>query len=167
MDDRRGRCVERRPRQCRILLRGCPAPPIFARDQRCRTEAGRKPPKIISARAWGRSTQKPSNSLKQRDNEDRSTDSIVLTIASLVSLGHSYYLAKVECKGWRSCGLQRGRMNDMAMKNRAVSGIYSTDAGVQSGIDALRAARFRTTDTAALIPENQGSKDLSHERSDT
>jgi len=52
----------------------------------------------------------------------------------------------------------------MATKNTAVFGLYSTYAGVQSGIDALRAAGFRTTDTAALIPENQGSKDLAHER---
>ncbi|HEX5483086.1 MAG TPA: DUF3341 domain-containing protein [Terriglobia bacterium] len=52
----------------------------------------------------------------------------------------------------------------MAGKNTTVFGIYSTYAGVQSGTDALKNAGFRTTDIAALVPENQGSKDLAHER---
>ncbi|MGH9452167.1 MAG: DUF3341 domain-containing protein, partial [Terriglobia bacterium] len=52
----------------------------------------------------------------------------------------------------------------MAGKNTGVFGIYSTYAGVQSGADALKAAGFRATDMAALVPENQGSKDLAHER---
>ena len=52
----------------------------------------------------------------------------------------------------------------MAGKNIAVFGIYSTYAGVQSGGDALKGAGFRPTDVAALIPENQGSKDLAHEK---
>lgn len=53
---------------------------------------------------------------------------------------------------------------DSAGKNTSVFGIYSTYAGLQSGAEALRAAGFRTTDVAALIPENQGSKDLAHEK---
>ena len=52
----------------------------------------------------------------------------------------------------------------MAGHNTAVFGIYSTQAGVQSGATALQQAGFRPTDIAALVPENQGSKDLAHER---
>ncbi|MGH9469542.1 MAG: quinol:electron acceptor oxidoreductase subunit ActD [Terriglobia bacterium] len=52
----------------------------------------------------------------------------------------------------------------MSDKNTAVFGIYSTYAGVQSGADALKAAGFRVADVAALVPENQGSKDFAHEK---
>lgn len=52
----------------------------------------------------------------------------------------------------------------MTGKNTAVFGMYSTYAGIQSGASALQAAGFRPTDVAALVPENQGSKDLAHER---
>lgn len=52
----------------------------------------------------------------------------------------------------------------MAGKNMGVFGMYSTYTGVQSGADALRAAGFRPTDIAALIPENQGSKDFAHQK---
>lgn len=52
----------------------------------------------------------------------------------------------------------------MAAKNIAVFGLYSTYAGVQSGAEALRESGFRATDIAALVPENQGSKDLAHEK---
>jgi hypothetical protein len=49
-------------------------------------------------------------------------------------------------------------------RNSAVFGMYSTYAGVQSAAEALRAAGFRTTDIAALVPENQGSKDIAHQK---
>lgn len=52
----------------------------------------------------------------------------------------------------------------MAEKNTGVFGIYSSYAGVQSGAAALKTAGFRATDVAALVPENQGSKDLAHEK---
>ena len=52
----------------------------------------------------------------------------------------------------------------MASKNTAVFGIYSEYAGVQSAAAALEIAGFRTTDIAALVAENKGSKDLAHER---
>lgn len=52
----------------------------------------------------------------------------------------------------------------MAGKNTGVFGIYSTYAGVQSGADALKSTGFRVTDVAALVPENQGSKDFAHEK---
>lgn len=35
---------------------------------------------------------------------------------------------------------------------------------MQSGADALKAVGFRTTDVAALVPENQGSKDFAHQK---
>ncbi|MGH9376623.1 MAG: quinol:electron acceptor oxidoreductase subunit ActD [Terriglobia bacterium] len=52
----------------------------------------------------------------------------------------------------------------MGGRNTAVFGVYTTHTGAQSGADALRAAGFRATDTAMLIPENQGSKDFAHEK---
>lgn len=52
----------------------------------------------------------------------------------------------------------------MAGKNTAVFGIYPTCVDVESGIDALQAAGFRSTDISALFPENVGSKDFAHER---
>jgi hypothetical protein len=52
----------------------------------------------------------------------------------------------------------------MAGRNTAVFGIYSTCAGVKSGADALESAGFRPTDIAALVPQNEGSKDLAHEK---
>jgi hypothetical protein len=52
----------------------------------------------------------------------------------------------------------------MAGKNTAVFGIYRTPAGVEQGVDALRAAGFRNTDISVLFPENQGTKDFAHEK---
>ena len=52
----------------------------------------------------------------------------------------------------------------MSGKNTGVFGTYSTYAGVQSAADALKTAGFRGTDVAALVPENQGSKDLALEK---
>lgn len=52
----------------------------------------------------------------------------------------------------------------MAGKNTAVFGIYPTYASVESGVEALQAAGFRSTDISALFPENVGSKDFAHEK---
>jgi hypothetical protein len=52
----------------------------------------------------------------------------------------------------------------MAGKNTAVFGIYPNYAAVESGVNALRAAGFRNTDISVLMPENVGSKDLTHEK---
>src|SRR6202049_2977688 len=48
----------------------------------------------------------------------------------------------------------------MAGKNTAVFGIYSEYAGVENGVDALKAAGFRNTDISVLFPENVGTKDF-------
>jgi hypothetical protein len=47
-------------------------------------------------------------------------------------------------------------------KNIAVFGIYPTYSGVESGVEALKAAGFRNTDISVLLPENVGSKDFAH-----
>jgi hypothetical protein len=52
----------------------------------------------------------------------------------------------------------------MAGKNTAVFGIYSNYAGVESAVDALKAAGFRNTDISVLFPENVGTKDFAHEK---
>src|SRR5580765_6642988 len=52
----------------------------------------------------------------------------------------------------------------MAGKNTAVFGIYPAYASVESAVDALRAAAFRSTDISVLFPENVGSKDFAHEK---
>lgn len=52
----------------------------------------------------------------------------------------------------------------MAGKNTAVFGIYSSYGGVESGVDALKAAGFRNTDISVLFPENVGTKDFAHEK---
>src|SRR6202049_4083225 len=48
----------------------------------------------------------------------------------------------------------------MAGKNTAVFGIYSEYAGVENGVDALKADGFRNTDISVLFPENVGTKDF-------
>ena len=52
----------------------------------------------------------------------------------------------------------------MAGKNTAVFGIYPTYADVEEGVEALKAAGFRNTDISILMPENVGTKDLTHEK---
>jgi Protein of unknown function (DUF3341) len=52
----------------------------------------------------------------------------------------------------------------MAGKNTAVFGIYSTQAGVVSGVDTLQAAGFRYTDVSVLFPESEGTKAFAHEK---
>ncbi|HMD96648.1 MAG TPA: DUF3341 domain-containing protein [Terriglobia bacterium] len=52
----------------------------------------------------------------------------------------------------------------MAGKNQAVFGIYSTYAAVESGVETLQSAGFRSTDVSVLVPENLGSKDMAVEK---
>lgn len=52
----------------------------------------------------------------------------------------------------------------MAGKNTAVFGLYRNRAGVESAVDALKAAGFRNTDISVLFPENVGTKDFAHEK---
>jgi len=52
----------------------------------------------------------------------------------------------------------------MAGKNTAVFGIYPAYASVESAVDGLRAAGFRSTDISVLFPENVGTKDFAHEK---
>jgi hypothetical protein len=48
----------------------------------------------------------------------------------------------------------------MAGKNTAVFGIYTDYAGVENGVDSLKATGFRNTDISVLFPENVGTKDF-------
>src|SRR6185503_19656501 len=52
----------------------------------------------------------------------------------------------------------------MAGKNTAVFGIYPSRHEVEDAVDHLRAQGFRNTDISVLVPENQGTKDLGHEK---
>jgi hypothetical protein len=52
----------------------------------------------------------------------------------------------------------------MAGQNTAVFGIYETQIGVESGVDALQAAGFRYTDVSVLFSDNQGTKAFAHEK---
>lgn len=52
----------------------------------------------------------------------------------------------------------------MAGKNTAVFGIYTTRAGAEEAVDALRRHGFRNTDISALFPDNAGTKDFAHEK---
>src|SRR5712671_6731291 len=52
----------------------------------------------------------------------------------------------------------------MAGKNTAVFGIYRDQAGVENGVDALKAAGYRNTDISVLFPHNEGTKDFAHEK---
>jgi hypothetical protein len=52
----------------------------------------------------------------------------------------------------------------MAGKNTAVFGIYPNRVAAEEAVGHLRSAGFRSTDASALFPENQGTKDLAHEK---
>jgi hypothetical protein len=52
----------------------------------------------------------------------------------------------------------------VAGKNTAVFGIYSSHEGVVNAVSALQSAGFRTEDISVLYSENEGSKDLAHEK---
>src|SRR4051812_7559825 len=50
------------------------------------------------------------------------------------------------------------------MSNKAVFGIYRTREDASNAVDALRVGGFRSTDISALLPQNSGTKDFSHEK---
>src|ERR1700747_2854690 len=45
-------------------------------------------------------------------------------------------------------------------KNKAVFGIYSTQAGVENAVSMLRDQSFSSSDVAVLLPESVSSRDL-------
>ena len=51
------------------------------------------------------------------------------------------------------------------MANTAVFGLYPTRAAVEEAIDQLRLEGFRSADVSVLLPDNEGTKDLAHEKS--
>ncbi len=50
------------------------------------------------------------------------------------------------------------------MKNTSVYGIYPSRLELETGIDQLRAAKFREEDISVLLPDNVGNKDFSPEK---
>lgn len=50
------------------------------------------------------------------------------------------------------------------MAHTAVYGIYSTRQDAEMAIDALRSAGFRAEDISVLFPDNEGTKDIGHEK---
>jgi hypothetical protein len=52
----------------------------------------------------------------------------------------------------------------MAGKNTAAFGIYRTRTELENGVDALRAAGFRSEDISVLFPDNEGTKEFAHEK---
>ncbi len=53
---------------------------------------------------------------------------------------------------------------NMNLFKPSVFGIFRTRKETAEAVDALRAAGFRNTDISALLPENQGTEDLAHEK---
>ena len=53
----------------------------------------------------------------------------------------------------------------MAGGNKAVFGIYPNRPAVEEAVANLRSAGFRSADVSVLFPENEGTKDLAHEKS--
>jgi len=51
------------------------------------------------------------------------------------------------------------------MANTAIFGLYPTRAAVEEAIDQLRLEGFRSADISVLLPDNEGTKDLAHEKS--
>jgi hypothetical protein len=49
-------------------------------------------------------------------------------------------------------------------QNKVVFGIYSTRVGIESAVDALKAASFRNTDISVLLPEKESTKEFAHEK---
>jgi hypothetical protein len=52
----------------------------------------------------------------------------------------------------------------MAGKNLAVFGIFRSREAVEEAVAGLEQAGFRNTDISVLLPENEGTKDLAHEK---
>jgi len=49
-------------------------------------------------------------------------------------------------------------------KNIAVFGIYPDQLTAEDAVDSLKDVGFRSTDISVLFPDNQGTKDLAHEK---
>jgi len=49
-------------------------------------------------------------------------------------------------------------------KNKAMFGIYSSRVGVESAVDALKAAGFRNSDISVLMPEGVATREFAHEK---
>lgn len=49
-------------------------------------------------------------------------------------------------------------------KNTAVFGIYPSRMAVESGVDALKTAGFRSNDISVLLAEHSSTKDFAHEK---
>ncbi len=52
----------------------------------------------------------------------------------------------------------------MAGKNVSVFAIFRSREAVEEAVTALERAGFRNTDISVLLPENEGTKDLAHEK---
>ena len=52
----------------------------------------------------------------------------------------------------------------MAGKNTAAFGLYNSQAQAENGVDALRAAGFRSDDISVLMPDRQSSEEFAHEK---
>src|SRR5258708_38975638 len=52
----------------------------------------------------------------------------------------------------------------MAGKNTSVFGIYRDRQHAEQAVDGLRAAGFRNSDVSALLPDNVGTKDFTHQK---
>lgn len=52
----------------------------------------------------------------------------------------------------------------MAGKNTSVFAIYPSRTAIESVVDALKAASFRSEDISVLFPNNEGNKDFAHEK---
>jgi hypothetical protein len=52
----------------------------------------------------------------------------------------------------------------MAGKNTAVFGIFRSQEAIEEAVGVLQNAGFRNTDISVLLPENEGTKDLAHEK---
>jgi hypothetical protein len=50
------------------------------------------------------------------------------------------------------------------MANTAVYGIYGSRQHAEEAVDNLRAAGFRPEDISVLLPDNEGTKDIGHEK---
>jgi hypothetical protein len=50
------------------------------------------------------------------------------------------------------------------MAHTAVYGIYGSRQDAEMAIDSMRSAGFRATDISVLFPENEGTKDIGHEK---
>jgi hypothetical protein len=57
-----------------------------------------------------------------------------------------------------------GEETSMAGKNIAVFAIYRSREAVEEAVGVLEAGGFRRADISVLLPENEGTKDLAHEK---